>query len=315
MSEKIGEQMSEAKVTARKEIVEGILGTYENCISRGNGHQQSKQQAIAWLDASEGRLEAALAARPKAWTLEEIKAAFRRTTPGTAEYELQLAVLLALREAVRWKPITPDSLPKVGDEVYRAGMNGCKPALDIQVVGDATTTYNGYREWGWTHYRAINPPSAEGSSEEAIDAEKRAQPAESQPQGGVVSSYYAAQLQQLIENLKYPDTPPPHAHLWHHKMIVEAKQRIAEGRREGIEEGKQERTEEILQYCDEMVQLAAAAYIRAKFLPQPTLEETLKKRVREIVDSSENVGDVDKQTDAIMAEFDKVIAQLKGGTK
>ena len=64
-----------------------------------------------------------------------------------------------------------------------------------------------------------------------------------------------------------------------------------------------------------MVQLAAAAYIRAKFLPQPTLEETLKKRVREIVDSSENVGDVDKQTDAIMAEFDKVIAQLKGGTK
>ena len=156
MSEKIGEQMSEAKVTARKEIVEGILGTYENCISRGNGHQQSKQQAIAWLDASEGRLEAALAARPKAWTLEEIKAAFRRTTPGTAEYELQLAVLLALREAVRWKPITPDSLPKVGDEVLNPKHNSvtfvCADQQDVQ----------GWLDEGYVLHRSITPPSAEG---------------------------------------------------------------------------------------------------------------------------------------------------------
>ena len=62
----------------------------------------------------------------------------------------------------------------------------------------------------------------------------------------------------------------------HNRLLTEAR---AEARREGIEKGKQERTEEILQYCDEMNKPAAAAHIRAKFLPQPTPEETLKIKI------------------------------------
>ena len=48
-------------------------------------------------------------------------------------------------------------------------------------------------------------------------------------------------------------------------------------------------------------------------LPQPTPEETLEDKVRKIVDK--RLGNIDEQTAAIMAEFDKVIAGLKRGKR
>ena len=71
-----------------------------------------------------------------------------------------LARVKELEEQVRWKPIMPESLPKVGDEVYRAGMNGSVPAIDVQVAQE-DANYNSYRACGWTHYRPINPPAKE----------------------------------------------------------------------------------------------------------------------------------------------------------
>jgi hypothetical protein len=78
--------------------------------------------------------------------------------------------LLALREAVRWKPITPESLPKVGvHEVIRKRLSDPRGTWIICDVADTPfdqpATYRQYRALGWTHYRASNPPTAEGSSE------------------------------------------------------------------------------------------------------------------------------------------------------
>ena len=64
--------------------------------------------------------------------------------------------LIALREAVRWKPITPDSLPKVGDEVLNPKHNSvtfvCADQQDVQ----------GWLDEGYVLHRSITPPSAEG---------------------------------------------------------------------------------------------------------------------------------------------------------
>lgn len=59
-----------------------------------------------------------------------------------------------LREQVDWKPITPDSLPKVGDEI---GIFGEKESF-IHLCQNEYT----FDVWcikAWTHYRPINAPA------------------------------------------------------------------------------------------------------------------------------------------------------------
>jgi len=71
-----------------------------------------------------------------------------------AALEAQLAEANRKLEALDWKPITPENLPKVGDEVWQQGH-------DTYVVLDKNQmrSANDYGVWGWTHFRPINPPS------------------------------------------------------------------------------------------------------------------------------------------------------------
>lgn len=63
------------------------------------------------------------------------------------ELEQQLAEL-------QWQPITPENLPKVGDEAYSSN--------DGDFLEVHTCDLGTFQEWsneGWTHFRAINPPT------------------------------------------------------------------------------------------------------------------------------------------------------------
>jgi hypothetical protein len=65
-----------------------------------------------------------------------------------------------LREALEWQPITPENLPKSGDEIYRAAGDRPNDVADVMAECgeyDAVELYHGY---GFTHFRPINPPAA-----------------------------------------------------------------------------------------------------------------------------------------------------------
>jgi hypothetical protein len=71
------------------------------------------------------------------------------------ELEQRLAVL-------DWRPITPENLPKVGDEVF----NECEPKDIVRaVLHDWGVGYklmcNDWRKNGFTHFRAVNLPAKE----------------------------------------------------------------------------------------------------------------------------------------------------------
>ena len=86
-----------------------------------------------------------------------------------AELELQLAALQlaeALLRFVRreWTPISPENLPKVGDEVYAPP----REQLDKHSVMDVTVVMavcnDSVEDWnheGWTHRRPIDAPGKE----------------------------------------------------------------------------------------------------------------------------------------------------------
>ena len=74
-----------------------------------------------------------------------------------AELELQLA-------ALQWTPISPENLPKVGDEVYAPP----REQLDRHSVMDVTVVMavcnDSVEDWnheGWTHRRLIDAPGKE----------------------------------------------------------------------------------------------------------------------------------------------------------
>jgi hypothetical protein len=74
--------------------------------------------------------------------LEELNRAKKRI----AELEAQLAVL-------DWTPITPENLPKVGDETLDE--DGC---VDRAIETDRDTTAKEWLYTGFTHRRPINAP-------------------------------------------------------------------------------------------------------------------------------------------------------------
>ena len=59
------------------------------------------------------------------------------------------------RRLAQWTPITPENLPKVGDEVLSVGEEGeaylMAPWSDKDSFADLSRD-------GWTHYRPITPP-------------------------------------------------------------------------------------------------------------------------------------------------------------
>ena len=63
--------------------------------------------------------------------------------------------------ALQWQPITPENLPKVGDEVLRL--------KDVHTVYDTmVSAYRNAEEWhkaNWSHRRPINPPKEANRAE------------------------------------------------------------------------------------------------------------------------------------------------------
>ncbi len=65
--------------------------------------------------------------------------------------------------ALEWKRITPECLPRVGDEIYCLDRTQERPHVIIvtPLMGKRMRDDSGY-EWiignHWTHFRAINPP-------------------------------------------------------------------------------------------------------------------------------------------------------------
>lgn len=56
--------------------------------------------------------------------------------------------------ALRWKKITPESLPKVGDEVFEFDSKECEA---INCITEKRS-YEGWKLNRYTHYRPINAP-------------------------------------------------------------------------------------------------------------------------------------------------------------
>lgn len=75
---------------------------------------------------------------------------------GAAEAERdQLKAELA---EMQWKPITPDSLPKDGDEISDGRFRVDDASSHIPDWGEEKMTDVDWHLHGWTRYRAINPP-------------------------------------------------------------------------------------------------------------------------------------------------------------
>lgn len=58
----------------------------------------------------------------------------------------------------RWREITPTNLPKVGDEVACFNPPYVSPVAPVYRE-DAKNTHRDWKADGWTHFRAINPPT------------------------------------------------------------------------------------------------------------------------------------------------------------
>jgi hypothetical protein len=67
-----------------------------------------------------------------------------------ADLETKLASL-------SWTPITPDNLPKVGDEVWAIDRGLIEPS-ELTSSSRTVPTYGDWIKAGYTHFRPINPP-------------------------------------------------------------------------------------------------------------------------------------------------------------
>ncbi len=81
------------------------------------------------------------------------------------ELEEQLAAAHATIQRLQWQKITPECLPKVGDEVWEP-LHGDSSLVDAEAIKD-NPNCGEWLAWGWTHFRAINPPIATRAQEKA----------------------------------------------------------------------------------------------------------------------------------------------------
>lgn len=70
-----------------------------------------------------------------------------------AKYLNRIAELEAKLAACEWRPITPEDLPKVGDEVFTRYLEAhtIAPRAEDGIWENCANRT-------WTHFRAINPP-------------------------------------------------------------------------------------------------------------------------------------------------------------
>jgi hypothetical protein len=84
----------------------------------------------------------------------------RAATPTGDTLRRAIEQLSAYKMQLEWKPITEDSLPKVGDEVVSWASKWRNRTVDM-LSGQVSMSYSTLREYGYTHYRSLNPPPAE----------------------------------------------------------------------------------------------------------------------------------------------------------
>jgi hypothetical protein len=69
--------------------------------------------------------------------------------------------LAEARKPLTWRRITPENLPKKGDELY--SKYGEVHATQTERSEDAEHDVARFNRAGWTHFRSINPPQEEAS--------------------------------------------------------------------------------------------------------------------------------------------------------
>ena len=88
-----------------------------------------------------------------------------------ATLERELATAQATIAAAQWTPITPDNLPKVGDEIARFPADPSVRLCQVQVwqVGENAGPEQPFAfKWRlseWTHFRPISPPAQASAAE------------------------------------------------------------------------------------------------------------------------------------------------------
>jgi hypothetical protein len=86
---------------------------------------------------------------------------------------IEIAALKDQIAALSWKPITPDSLPNVGDEVYSSGYKSVffPDSQGTVYAPERTDDLRPHLGWinapshAFTHYRPINPPTTQAATE------------------------------------------------------------------------------------------------------------------------------------------------------
>jgi len=97
-----------------------------------------------------------------------------------ADLERQLATAQATIAALQWTPITPDNLPKVGDELARFPGDPSVRLCQVQVwqvgenAGHEQPFSFRWRLSEWTHFRPISPPAQDSATEGERAAGQRA---------------------------------------------------------------------------------------------------------------------------------------------
>ena len=70
-------------------------------------------------------------------------------------------ILAEVSKAAAWALITPETLPKMGDEL---GSWFDDPSFFVVCDAGGISPYEDLVRDGWTHFRHINPPAPDGSS-------------------------------------------------------------------------------------------------------------------------------------------------------
>jgi hypothetical protein len=117
-----------------------------------------QQLEVAERELAEARERELAEARAQVLDWENREAAI---CPEDVGFEKLLRVLRAQLAALGWQPITPDNLPRVGDEVLRQRPGSLISPVVDNAVRPNDTTHEDWIALGYTHFRPIHPPTPE----------------------------------------------------------------------------------------------------------------------------------------------------------
>lgn len=140
-----------------------IISTEAACIEWGATAARSRElvlEKLMFLRQSEKAFaDARVAERQE--QVERYDLMLAQTLAENQALTTALAAANARVQALEWRPITPESLPKFGDEVLGFG----EKWIAVRVVfpdGEDYKNQKSRRIAGYTHYRPIGPPSQKG---------------------------------------------------------------------------------------------------------------------------------------------------------